>query len=137
MPFDGTQLTPHLDAVAKLDKVIAFIDTPDKWCKQQLRNSRGQRCMLGAIAAAGAAANETVTNAIKLAIKDVVGPTRSYVKIEMFNDSPLTTHADVMRALMRARELLMAGRPVAKIARQIDRPQRRGVIAMLRSLVHA
>ena len=50
---------------------------------------------------------------ILLAIKQVTG--RDYLRIEMFNDHPLTTHGLVVRVLGQARENIVNGvmeRPV-------------------------
>jgi hypothetical protein len=56
---------------------------------------------------------------ILLAIKQVTG--RDYLRIEMFNDHPLTTHSLVIKVLHQARENIVNGvveRPMALAAPQ-------------------
>src|ERR1700733_11876404 len=105
MPFDGTGHEGRIDALDKMDKVIDLLSREDRWCKQQLRSYDGRRCILGAMMAADATI--ALKEPILLAIKQVTG--RDYLRIEMFNDHPLTTHGTVVKVLERARENIVAG----------------------------
>lgn len=105
MPFDGATFTQTCDAVAKMDKVINFLIDEKHWCKQQLRSYDGRRCILGAMMAADATI--VLKEPILLAIKQVTG--RDYLRIETFNDHPLTTHGLVVKVLHRAREIIALG----------------------------
>jgi hypothetical protein len=105
MPFDGTGYEGRIEALDKMDKVIDLLAREDRWCKQQLRSYDGRRCILGAMMAADATI--ALKEPILLAIKQVTG--RDYLRIEMFNDHPLTTHALVVRVLSQARENIVNG----------------------------
>lgn len=105
MPFDGTGYEGRIEALDKMDKVIDLLAREDRWCKQQLRSYDGRRCILGAMMAADATI--ALKEPILLAIKQVTG--RDYLRIEMFNDHPLTTHALVVRVLNQARENIING----------------------------
>lgn len=119
MPFDGTGYEGRIEAIDKVDKVIDLLAREDRWCKQQLRSYDGRRCILGAMMAADATI--ALKEPILLAIKQVTG--RDYLRIEMFNDHPLTTHALVVRVLHQARENMfddLAGRLAAREQRTAD-----------------
>jgi hypothetical protein len=105
MPFDGTGLEGRIDALDKMDKVIDLLSREDRWCKQQLRSYDGRRCILGAMMAADATI--ALKEPILMAIKQVTG--RDYLRIEMFNDHPLTTHGMVVKVLSQARENIVIG----------------------------
>jgi hypothetical protein len=105
MPFDGTGYEGRIEALDKMDKVIDLLAREDRWCKQQLRSYDGRRCILGAMMAADATI--ALKEPILLAIKQVTG--RDYLRIEMFNDHPLTTHGLVVRVLNQARENIING----------------------------
>ncbi len=105
MPFDGTGLEGRIDALDKIDKVIDLLSREDRWCKQQLRSYDGRRCILGAMMAADATI--ALKEPILLAIKQVTG--RDYLRIEMFNDHPLTSHGLVVKVLHQARDNIVAG----------------------------
>lgn len=105
MPFDGTGHEGRIDALDKMDKVIDLLSREDRWCKQQLRSYDGRRCILGAMMAADATI--ALKEPILLAIKQVTG--RDYLRIEMFNDHPLTTHGTVVKVLGQARDNLVSG----------------------------
>jgi hypothetical protein len=105
MPFDGTGYEGRIEALDKMDKVIDLLAREDRWCKQQLRSYDGRRCILGAMMAADATI--ALKEPILLAIKQVTG--RDYLRIEMFNDHPLTTHGLVLRVLGQARENIVNG----------------------------
>ena len=112
MPFDGTGYEGRIEALDKVDKVIDLLGQEDRWCKQQLRSYDGRRCILGAMMAADATI--ALKEPILLAIKQVTG--RDYLRIEMFNDHPLTTHGLVLRVLGQARDNIVNGvmeRPTA------------------------
>ena len=105
MPFDGTGYEGRIEALDKMDKVIDLLGREDRWCKQQLRSYDGRRCILGAMMAADATI--VLKEPILLAIKQVTG--RDYLRIEMFNDHPLTTHGLVLRVLDQARTNIVNG----------------------------
>jgi hypothetical protein len=105
MPFDGTGYEGRIEALDKMDKVIDLLSREDRWCKQQLRSYDGRRCILGAMMAADATI--ALKEPILLAIKQVTG--RDYLRIEMFNDHPLTTHGLVLKVLNQARENVLTG----------------------------
>jgi hypothetical protein len=105
MPFDGTGYEGRIEALEKMDKVIDLLGREDRWCKQQLRSYDGRRCILGAMMAADATI--ALKEPILLAIRQVTG--RDYLRIEMFNDHPLTTHGLVLRVLGQARENIVNG----------------------------
>ena len=105
MPFDGTGYEGRIEALDKMDKVIDLLAREDRWCKQQLRSYDGRRCILGAMMAADATI--VLKEPILLAIKQVTG--RDYLRIEMFNDHPLTTHGLVLRVLDQARTNIVTG----------------------------
>jgi hypothetical protein len=105
MPFDGTVYEGRIDALDKMDKVIDLLSREDRWCKQQLRSYDGRRCILGAMMAADATI--ALKEPILTAIKQVTG--RDYLRIEMFNDHPLTTHGMVVTVLGQARDNIVTG----------------------------
>ena len=105
MPFDGTGYEGRIEALDKMDKVVELLSREDRWCKQQLRSYDGRRCILGAMMAADATI--ALKEPILLAIKQVTG--RDYLRIEMFNDHPLTTHGLVLRVLHQARDNIVNG----------------------------
>jgi len=105
MPFDGTGHESRIEALDKMDKVIDLLSREDRWCKQQLRSYDGRRCILGAMMAADATI--ALKEPILTAIKQVTG--RDYLRIEMFNDHPLTTHGMVVKVLGKARENIVSG----------------------------
>ena len=105
MPFDGTGYESRVDALEKMDKVIDLLSREDRWCKQQLRSYDGRRCILGAMMAADATI--ALKEPILLAIKQVTG--RDYLRIEMFNDHPMTNHPLVVKVLHQARQNIVDG----------------------------
>jgi len=105
MPFDGNGYEGRIETLDKMDKVIDLLSGEDRWCKQQLRSYDGRRCILGAMMAADATI--ALKEPILLAIKQVTG--RDYLRIEMFNDHPLTTHGLVIKVLDQARENIVSG----------------------------
>ena len=112
MPFDGTGYEGRIEALDKVDKVIDLLAREDRWCKQQLRSYDGRRCILGAMMAADATI--ALKEPILLAIKQVTG--RDYLRIEMFNDHPLTTHGLVVRVLHQTRENIISGAAERRMA---------------------
>jgi hypothetical protein len=102
MPFDGA----HFEALEKIDKVIDLLAREDRWCKRQLRTHDGRRCILGAMFDADA--TTVLREPILLAIKQVTGG--DYRKVEVFNDSPLTTHGLILRVLHQARDNVLSSR---------------------------
>jgi len=115
MPFDGTGFDGRNDALERMDKVIGLLSREDRWCKQQLRSYDGRRCILGAMMAADATI--VLKEPILLAIRQVTG--RDYLRIEMFNDHPLTTHAMVVKVLNQARTNIVTGVPARPRVRAI------------------
>jgi len=105
MPFDGTGHEGRIDAIEKLDRVTELLAREDRWCKQQLRSYDGRRCLLGAMMAAEATL--TLKEPVLRAIRQVTG--RDYLRIEMFNDHPLTNHGLVLKVLGQARTNLALG----------------------------
>jgi hypothetical protein len=105
MPFDGFGLEGRIEALEKIDKVIDLLSREDRWCKQQLRSYDGRRCILGAMMAADATI--ALKEPILTAIKQVTG--RDYLRIEMFNDHPMTTHGMVVKVLDQARQNVVSG----------------------------
>lgn len=99
MPFDGDPKNHETKPLA-IDAAIALIGEPRAWCKGALRNAAGQHCILGALVDANALDAFGVVSDI---LKDEGW---GECAIPRFNNDPDTTHADVMRVLHRARELL-------------------------------
>ncbi len=98
MPFDATPYEIRNQALEKMDKVIWLLGDKRRWCKGALRTPDGRHCILGALDVADAS---DLRDPLLCAIREVTGRARS---IESFNDHPLTTHADVLKVLLRARE---------------------------------
>jgi len=112
MPFDGVGFVTH-EPLVKLDQVIELIGTPDRWCKGALRSHDGRNCIRGAVGAVEGA--ELLEPAILQAVGEVAG--RRFRRIEAFNDHPNTSHDQVVTVLARARDNIMAGKPVRNTAR--------------------
>jgi hypothetical protein len=100
MPLDGTGYEGRIEALDKIDKVIDLLSDERRWCKRQLLTRDGRRCLLGAMMAVEATA--VLKGPILVAIEQVTD--RDYLRIELFNDHPRTTHAQVMAVLHQARE---------------------------------
>ena len=99
--------------------IIDLLSDERRWCNKQLRTLDGRRCILGAMEAADA--TYVLKAPILRAIKQLTG--RDYLRIEMFNDRPLTTHALVVRVVHEARENMLddlAGRLAAREQRTAD-----------------
>jgi hypothetical protein len=111
MPFDGA----HFEALEKIYKVIDLLAREDRWCKRQLRTHDGRRCILGAMIDADATV--VLREPILLAIKQVTGG--DYGKVEVFNDSPSTSHGLVLRVLQQARDNVLSGRFVPPLASSV------------------
>ena len=105
MPFDGIGRDGRIDALDKLERVADLLAREDRWCKQQLRSYDGRRCILGAMMAVEATV--ILKEPMLRAIKDVTG--RDFLRIEMFNDHPSTSHGLVMKVLNQARSNLLRG----------------------------
>lgn len=103
MPFDGIGFAID-DRVRKMDQVIDLLATPDRWCKAQFSTHDGRYCIRGAMRAIRS--EELLKPVVLRAIQDVTG--ERYLRIESFNDHPYTQHAQVMRVLKRARQLLVS-----------------------------
>ena len=102
MPFDGVGF-PIDDRVSKIDQVIDLLATPNQWCKAQFKTHDGRYCIRGAIMAMEGA--DFLKPIMLQAIREVTGG--RYLRIESFNDHPYTQHAQVLRVLMRARQLVV------------------------------
>ena len=103
MPFDGVGFAND-DRVSKIDQVIDLLATPDQWCKAQFKTRDGRYCIRGAMMAAEGA--DFLKPIMLQAIREVTG--QRYLRIESFNDHPYTQHAQVLRVLMRARQLVVS-----------------------------
>lgn len=103
MPLDGIELFEN-PVLAKLGQVERLLATEDQWCKGRLHDRRGRHCLAGAILEADARAE--LTRPIIRAIKETTG--RHYWRVESFNDDPSTNHRDVLRALHRARLIIIS-----------------------------
>jgi hypothetical protein len=105
MPLDGTGLQilgdPRLDKLAQVERLL--IDER-RWCKRRLRDEYGRYCFVGAMQAVEA--RQSLDPIILRAARQVGG--RRYWRVESFNDHPHTKHADVLRVLQRAREIILA-----------------------------
>jgi len=111
MPFDGVRL-PIDDRVSKIDQVINLLATPTRWCKAQFKTRDGRYCIRGAIMAVEGA--DFLKPFMLQAIREVTG--KRYLRIESFNDHPYTQHAQVLRVLMRARQLVVSRRAPDTVA---------------------
>jgi hypothetical protein len=100
MPLDSTGYEGRIEALDKIDKVIDLLSDERSWCKRQLQTHDGRRCLLGAMMAVEATA--VLKAPILVAIEQVTDC--DYLRIELFNDHPKTTHAQVMAVLHQARE---------------------------------
>ena len=106
MPLDGTEYGFFGDhPLAKLGAVERLLASERQWCKGRLRDRDGRHCLVGAMQAVDA--RQLLEPIILRAAREVGG--RHYWRIESFNDNPRTTHADVLRALRRAREHIITG----------------------------
>ena len=103
MPFDGVGF-PIDDRVSKIDQVTDLLATPDQWCKAQFKTHDGRYCIRGAMMAVQGA--DFLKPIMLKAIREVTG--QRYLRIESFNDHPYTQHAQVLRVLMRARQLVVS-----------------------------
>jgi hypothetical protein len=112
MPFDGVGFVTQ-ESLDKLDAVIELIGTPDRWCKGALRSHDGRYCIRGAVRAVDGA--ELLEPAILQAIVEVGG--RRFRRIEAFNDHPNTSHDQIVAVLSRARDNIIAGKPVGNTMR--------------------
>ena len=105
MPFDGTGFEGCVEALEKMDQVIDLLSDQRRWCKRTLRSHDGRRCIVGAIMAVDATI--ALKEPILVAIKQVAG--HDYLRIELFNDHPTTTHALVVKVLHQARQNIVNG----------------------------
>jgi len=111
MPFDGVGFVTH-QSLDKLDAVIELVGTPDRWCKGALRSHDGRYCIRGAVRAVDGA--ELLEPAILQAVVEVAG--RRFRRIEAFNDHPNTSHDQIVAVLSRARDNVIAGKPLGNTA---------------------
>ena len=103
MPFDGVGFAID-DRVSKIDQVIDLLATPNQWCKAQFKTRDGRYCIRGAMMAVEGA--DFLKPIVLQAIREITG--ERYMRIESFNDHPYTQHAQVLRVLMRARQLVVS-----------------------------
>jgi len=104
MPFDGAGFASD-DRVSKIDQVIDLLATRNQWCKAQFKTHDGRYCIRGAMLAVNGA--DVLKPVVLQAIREATG--RHYLRIESFNDHPYTQHAEVLRVLHRARQLVVNG----------------------------
>jgi len=112
MPFDGVGFITH-ESLDRLDAVVELIGTPDRWCKGALRSHDGRYCIRGAVRAVDGA--ELLEPAILQAVVEVAG--RRFRRVEAFNDHPNASHDQIVAVLSRARDNIIAGKPVGNAAR--------------------
>lgn len=127
MPLDGTDLSLFGNRpLAKLGAVERLLAAEQQWCKGKLRDSDGRHCLIGALQVVEA--RQILEPIILRAAREIGG--KHYWRIELFNDDPHTTHADIQRVLRLARENI--------IAKMIDgdrrRPRRERFAQALRAL---
>ena len=111
MPFDGVGF-PIDDRVSKIDQVIDLLAAPNQWCKAQFKTHDGRYCIRGAMTAVEGA--DFLKPIMLQAIREVTG--ERYLRIESFNDHPYTQHAQLLRVLMRARQLVVSRRAPDTVA---------------------
>jgi len=104
MPFDGAEFVTD-DRLSKIDQIIDLLANRNQWCKAQFKTPDGRYCIRGAMLAVGGA--EVLKPIVLQAIREVTG--QRYLWIESFNDHPHTQHAEVLRVLHRARQLVVSG----------------------------
>jgi hypothetical protein len=105
MPLDGTDLQVLRDPrLEKLGEIERLLINERQWCKHRLRDEHGRYCLAGAMQEVEAL--QLLKPIILRAAREVGG--KRYWRIESFNDHPRTTHADILRALRRAREDIIA-----------------------------
>ena len=105
MPFDGNDGENRSNPLAMIYRVIALLSGEGRWCQQRLHTRDGRLCLQGALTKAGATA--TLKQPILRAIREVTGRD-DFVRVEMFNDQPLTTQELVIDVLYRARRNIAA-----------------------------
>lgn len=105
MPFDGNGDGNRSNPLAMIDSVIALLSGKGRWCQQRLHTRDGRLCLQGALTETGATA--TLKQPILQAIREVTGRD-DFVRVEMFNDQPLTTQELVIDVLYHARRNIAA-----------------------------
>ena len=106
MPFDGTDLKlAENHPLATLGELERLLASEERWCKGKLRDSNGRHCLAGAMQAVNA---RQMLEPIVLRAAREVGQ-KHYWRVELFNDDPRTTHAEVLRVLRCARENIITG----------------------------
>lgn len=105
MPFDGNGGENRSNPLAMIDSVITLLSGKGRWCQQRLHTRDGRLCLQGALTEAGATA--TLKQPILQAIREVTGRD-DFVRVEMFNDQPLTTQELVIEVLYHARRNITA-----------------------------
>lgn len=101
MPFDGGNISFALD---KIDRVLALLSSPERWCKGAEAAGDGRRCIIGALRALESQA--LLQPVVLRSIAEVIGYHRS---VQGFNDSQSTDHALMLHVLKRARAHVAAG----------------------------
>src|SRR5262245_9065888 len=104
MPFDGTDAFDN-QPLAKLGAVERLLATEQQWCKGRLRDAHGRHCLVGAIEAVDG--RQMLQRVVLQAAREVSG--KRYARIELLNDDPPTTPADVHEVLRHARDSIIAG----------------------------
>jgi len=103
VPFDGSRLSSDI-ALQSIERVIDLLSSEGKWCKGVRETDDGRYCLARAIQLTNAQA--VLEPVILGAILEITG--RSFWQIETFNDRFDTTHAEVRRVLLLARERILA-----------------------------
>jgi hypothetical protein len=108
MPFDGKVFERQNLLLTKLDAVMGLLDSPDKWCRGQLRTTDGRHCIMGAL---------VDVDGVSMLMEPILGAARELTgkwhwRVESFNDHAKTDHPLVIAVLARARENIALGKVV-------------------------
>ena len=103
-----TEFTPPRDAVEALDRMAELLATPEKWHRGANRNRSGTKCCLeGALnMALTGSFDQSDTSDLGLKVRLVLRagvPPIFFDQLHKYNDSPVTTHADILALIARAR----------------------------------
>jgi hypothetical protein len=108
MPFDATPVVQpvHTEELAIVDKMIALLKDPKRWCKRHYTNGH-QYCLVGALGQVATGdpcclpADRPHSRAVDhvLRVIDRMVP----IGVTLFNDLPDTDHSDVMALLTKVR----------------------------------
>lgn len=121
MPLDDpTRFLKKIDIETKpevriIDKMIKRLSDPARWHQGSLCDDIGGAvCLVGAyrLAVSGnlSGAAPLYDEGPRARVQDALRSASGTLEIAFWNDAPHTTHADIMRVLNRAREILLAER---------------------------